>query len=394
MIGWGSTFYVPSTLVRPLVRDLGLSNEMVFGGVTIMLLVSGLVAPTVGRYLDREGAAVVMACGSLVAAVALTVMAMSADWIGYAGAWVMIGVAMPMMLHTAGFVAMAQIAGVAARRPMSVLTLFTGLSATVAWPLTAWLEAELGWRTTLLMFAASHIAICLPLHLWALPRARADQQADAEPAANDAQGASADYERRAVLMTVVAFAGIGFVNWGLPLHLPEVLQAYGLPLASALWVAALTGPFQVSARLADIGWGNRFPARRVAVAAIALMPVALLVLYSGSGTLTAAILFALLWGVSNGLMTVARAAVILEVFGVQRYGALSGRIMMPLNLAFAGAPVFFAALLHRGGLTATLIFAAVLAALSLVAMARLAGLRREASAPAIQRQKPEEAGER
>jgi hypothetical protein len=40
VIGWATTYYVPSTLVGPLMRDLRLSSEMVFGCITLMLLVS------------------------------------------------------------------------------------------------------------------------------------------------------------------------------------------------------------------------------------------------------------------------------------------------------------------------------------------------------------------
>jgi hypothetical protein len=45
MTGWGTTYYLPAVLVGPIEADLRLSREIIFGGVTIMLLVGAVVAP-------------------------------------------------------------------------------------------------------------------------------------------------------------------------------------------------------------------------------------------------------------------------------------------------------------------------------------------------------------
>ena len=53
IIGWGTTFYLPGVLSRTMAADIGVSQEFIFGGVTIMLVVSGLISPTLGHKLIK-----------------------------------------------------------------------------------------------------------------------------------------------------------------------------------------------------------------------------------------------------------------------------------------------------------------------------------------------------
>ena len=71
MIGWGSTYYVPAVLAPALRRDLGLSQEVVFSGVTVMLSVAAAIAPFAGRVMERRGARGPLVLGSLMIAAAL-----------------------------------------------------------------------------------------------------------------------------------------------------------------------------------------------------------------------------------------------------------------------------------------------------------------------------------
>ncbi|MBV9739078.1 MAG: hypothetical protein JOZ30_05530, partial [Hyphomicrobiales bacterium] len=79
IVGWGTSFYLPTILAGDISRDTGLSEEMVYGGVTVMLLVSASLSPWLGRRLDRGGARVIMTVGSLVMALALTLVGLSFD---------------------------------------------------------------------------------------------------------------------------------------------------------------------------------------------------------------------------------------------------------------------------------------------------------------------------
>ena len=66
IVGWGTTYLMPSVLGRDLQRDLGLSPELVFAGITVMFAVSAVCAPRVGKVVDRIGARGLMAAGSVI----------------------------------------------------------------------------------------------------------------------------------------------------------------------------------------------------------------------------------------------------------------------------------------------------------------------------------------
>src|SRR3546814_2899414 len=74
------------------------------------------------------------------------------------------------MLTTPAQIAVTGIAGEKARHALGVLILAGGLTSTIVWPLTGLLQAQWGWRTTTLIYAALMLLICTPLHWAALAR--------------------------------------------------------------------------------------------------------------------------------------------------------------------------------------------------------------------------------
>ena len=78
------------------------------------------------------------------------------------------GIASTLALSTPSSIAIAQVAGPGARRAIAMLAIIGGFASTVFWPLGA-LDAAVGWRGTLLVYAAIHLFACLPVHLLVLP---------------------------------------------------------------------------------------------------------------------------------------------------------------------------------------------------------------------------------
>jgi hypothetical protein len=63
-------------------------------------------------------------------------------------------------------------------------------------------------------------------------------------------------------------------------------------------------------------------------------------------------LFAICYGLSNGLLTIARGIIPLALFGREGYGRTLGLLAGPALVVKAGAPLVFAVLLtHLGGIT-------------------------------------------
>ena len=109
--------------------------------------------------------------------VGLVALSAVSDPYSYLAAWAFLGLAMRMSLYDAAFAALVQVAPSRGRRAISYLTLFGGFASSVFWPIGHALNGEYGWRTTLLVFAAVNLAICLPLHWVGLARRESADEA-------------------------------------------------------------------------------------------------------------------------------------------------------------------------------------------------------------------------
>ena len=68
ILSWGTIFYTPVLILPLIAAERGWSMSFAMGGFSVGLLAAGLVAPYVGRLIDRFGGHVVMTIGSLVGA--------------------------------------------------------------------------------------------------------------------------------------------------------------------------------------------------------------------------------------------------------------------------------------------------------------------------------------
>lgn len=385
IVGWGTTWALPAMLADAISRDIGAPPSVVFAGVSMMLLVNAAAAPVAGPWIDRLGARPILTAGSCLIAVGLGLVSVCQGVTSYFLAWSVLGVGMATALSVPAFAALVEISGRGARRQIATLTLFTGLASTIFWPMMLWLQGFLDWRSMVGAFALLNLLVCLPLHAFLLPRKVAsavtssanDPVSRAEPAA-----LPPETESRAFLLVAIAFAASGAVGWGFSVQLPGLFKSFGLAPATAIWLAALAGPVQVAARAMDMAFGARVSALAVATLALVLLPAGLILLAIVAGLdglddttmLAGMLIFIVAWGSANGLMTVARATVPLELFDPATFGRAMGRLAVTQNIAFAVAPVVMAAALTRIGPLGALLIAAMFALLALVAMIMLARL--------------------
>ena len=122
-----------------------------------------------------------------------------------------------------------------------------------------------------------------------------------------------------------------------------------------------------------IGWADTL----LVYAALNLfvcLPIHWAVLQAAGGDRPAAILFAVLYGASNGLVTIAKGAVPLMLFGTKGYGEVLGVISAPNLILNAAAPLLFALLLGMVSPQVSLLVAGAAAIASTLFMLWLARL--------------------
>lgn len=160
LIGWGTTFDMLGVMGRIVAPDLGLANEVVFAGLTIMMVVSAIVGPATGRWLGRYGAARVLSAASLTFALGLLLLAAANGIVLYASAWVIIGIGGAFGLSAPAYTAVVEREGANGKRVIAILMLFTGLSSAIFWPILSLLNETVGWRLTFLVCAALQFFVC------------------------------------------------------------------------------------------------------------------------------------------------------------------------------------------------------------------------------------------
>lgn len=376
IIAWGTTLYALGVLGGAIAEDTGWSRGLVFAGLTLGLLVSGVVSTRIGHAIDARGGRAVMSAGSVLCAAALSLVALAQHPAVYLAGWAVMGLGMRMSLYDAAFAALVQVAPARGRRAISYLTLFGGFASTVFWPIGHVLTAGIGWRMTLLIYATVNLAVCLPLHWWGLARrepARGAALTRPEGTARpDEQPLEGEARTLAMVLFGIASATSAFVFGAMAVHLPAVLEAGGLSAAVAVTLASLKGVAQVGGRIAEILFGRRLHALDLGRISIGLIPAAFLTLLAGGAGFTAALAFILLFGVANGLFTIVRGAVPLALFGAQGYGAVLGLLATPYLLVNALAPAVLAVIVDLWGYTAAETVLLAMGLMSVAAMEAMA----------------------
>jgi len=375
IVGWGTTYLMPSVLGPHIQDDLGIPSELVFTGITVMFAVGALCSPRIGRIVDRTGARSVMTAGSLVYALALAALSMSQGPVSYLACWAVLGIASSLALSTPSSIAIVQVAGPRARRAIALLTIIGGLASTIFWPVTGVLDVAVGWRQTLLIYAAIHLLACAPIHLLVLPHRPPvhPPSPGATIAAHDM--APAELSRAFLLLSISLSFG-AFVFTGAQVHMIEILHGLGHAPAPALLLASLIGPAQVGIRLFEMMFGHRYSIMNSAVFGSIMLPVGLGLALLAGGGFAVALMFVVAYGMSNGLKAVQRATLPLALFGRAQFGAYMGRLALPQGIVAATSPPAMAAVLSQFGTSAALWVTFAAAIVSLVAMIMLARLAR------------------
>jgi MFS family permease len=343
LISWGSIFYMFSLVMAPLERDLALSRVQVSLAFSLALLVEGLMAYPVGRWIDRGHERVVMTAGSILAAICLGLLSQVETLAGLYALWMGLGAAMAAVLYSPAFALLTRRFPSHFRRAIITLTFLGGLASTVFIPLTAWLMSQLGWRSALLCLALLHLLVCAPLHALTLRGAPVPPSPEPGAAQRLDVGSASEFRhllRSAPFLLIGVFTVLLLsVTTAIPAHMVSLLRENGL---SETWVIALpaaVGVMQVLGRLLLYLFEHRIDLHQVNRLVPLLIPLGLLMLLLAPGTVLGAGLFVAIYGLGNGMLTIVKGTAIAYYVSQRHVATLNGALGLPLALARAAAPL-------------------------------------------------------
>lgn len=335
LISWGILYYAFSVLLVPMQDEFGWSAGAITGAYSLALLISGFLAPTVGRHIDRHGAQGIMTAGSILGTLLLLAWSQVDSLVGFYLVWIGIGIALSGTLYDPAFAAIAPWFRENRGKAMLIITFFGGLASTVFFPLTGWLEVRYGWREAL-MILAGILAIGTMLPHWFVIRAphRSESDRRFRPSSSWRSLVQSIWFRRLSL----AFFLQSFTSAGVTVHMIAYLIDRGVSPTTAAWTAGLIGAAQTGSRVLVTIFERKASTVVLTAMMFATQMIAIFMLVawpSGPTTIAAALLL----GIGKGALTLLRPAILLEHYSVHEFGAVNGSLASVLNMATAGAPV-------------------------------------------------------
>ncbi|MBS0542042.1 MAG: MFS transporter, partial [Proteobacteria bacterium] len=181
---------------------------------------------------------------------------------------------------------------------------------------------------------------------------------------------------------VVAFAGYGLAFSAMSFHLIPVLQERGVQMGVIMAIIALIGPMQVVGRVLLVAGQRHVTTIQLGAGIYFAFPISMAMLAMGISDVYGLILFAILYGVANGLLTILRGMAVPEFIGPEGYGVVSGALTMPTNVMRAAGPLMAAlAWSHTGNYTAVLWGLAVIMLVAAAGFAAAAVLSKKKPSP-------------
>lgn len=383
IMAWGSSYYLPAVLAKPIADDTGWSLTWVVGGLSLGLLVAGLASPHVGRRIHQYGGRPVLIASALLLAAGQLGLALSPNLPVFIAAWLVTGLGMSAGLYDAAFSTLGRLYGQSARQHITTLTLFGGFASTVCWPLSAFFLQELGWRGACVAYAAIQLLVSLGIYLIAIPREPRNGVDDPHIEVIQARDGPSPYPMFILLAATITIGSM--LSTVMSVHLLTVLQTRDITLAAAVALGALVGPSQVGARFIEMLVGRYHHPIWTKVASVSFLALGLSLLWGHFPVIALTLVF---YGAGIGLESIARATLPLVLFGAGNYAPIMGRLARPSLIAQAAAPSIGAELIQGlgpDGALATLVAVACVNVLLVLCLFVAQRARQAASGTAARR---------
>jgi len=341
LITWGLVYYTFPLFVVPMEEELGWSRTAMFGALSAGLLVAGLCSIPVGAWIDRGHARLLMTGGSLLSAILMFAWSRVDSLPMFYVIWLGLGASQSVTLYEPAFAVITRVYGPRFRQAILVMTFVGGLASTFGIPFAQLLIERIDWRHTLVVLAAINLAVAVLIHALFVPGPR-EVAIPIGQSSRSTAGKSplaAAVRMPAFWGLVVAFAGYGLAFSAMSFHLIPLLGERGVETSVVMAIIAIIGPMQVVGRVLLMAGQKHITAVQLGAGIYFAFPVSMAMLAAGISDVYGLILFAVIYGVANGLVTILRGMAVPEFIGPEGYGIVTGALTMPTNVMRAAGPL-------------------------------------------------------
>lgn len=337
LVSWGAIYYSFTLFLEPMEAELGVARTELTGALTLGLLISGIGSLPVGALIDKGHARVLMTVASLIGSALLLAWSQVETMTPFYAIWAALGVVQAATLYEPAFAVLVRTLGDLAPRAIAATTLVAGFASTAFIPLTHVLIQGFGWRGALVGLAAANLIAAL-IHFICLRGQARDVPSPDDEAAPRAGVLRAAVKRAAFWWLTLAFTAGWFTTAAVTFHIIPMLAERGYALAIAVSAVALIGPAQVAGRILVAIVAPSMTLLTTGCIALGLPALGLIFLLTGPEGFWVIAIFAICFGIGNGIATIARATAVAEIIGRAGYGAINGVMNVPVSAARAFAP--------------------------------------------------------
>ena len=344
LISWGLVYYTFPLFIVPMEQELGWARSSMFGALSAGLLTAGLCSIPVGAWIDRGHGRLLMTGGSLLAAILIMVWSRVESLTTFYLLWIGLGACQAVILYEPAFAVITRVYGPRYKQAILLMTFLGGLASTFGIPFAQLLIERIGWRQALEVMAAVNLGVAFLIH-WLFvpgPHEKPVPIAESQPRADGAakkNPLAAAVRVPAFWGLVVAFAGYGLAFSAMSFHLIPLLDERGVPIGVVMAIIALIGPMQVVGRVLLMVGQRHITTIQLGAGIYFAFPISMAMLATGISDVYGLILFAIIYGVANGLVTILRGMAVPEFIGPEGYGVVSGALTMPTNIMRAAGPL-------------------------------------------------------
>lgn len=352
-ISWGIIYYSINVFVVPMEAELGWTRAEIFFS-SFVLLISGVTAIFIGRWIDKHGARLLMTVGSALAALLIMAWAYVDNLQIYYLIWFLLGITAAMVLYDPAFTVIANWFEKRRTLALAIVTFAAGLARTIFLPLSDFLMRTFGWREAIFLLGLLMLVVNVPLHALVLRRRPADLGLEPDGKAIEVHPEAKPFVLRGLTLQetmrnssfwwlVLTFAVYLFSSLAISSNFVAFLADNGYESSWAASLSGWVGIMQVFGRVIFAPMEHRFSAKGVAVLSLVLLVVAYFSLML-STAFWSVLLFIVLFGMGHGAMTLARPSIIAQYYGIREYGKINSTMSFLTSFAGTLGPVTAGAL--------------------------------------------------
>lgn len=350
----GTANFLFGLVLIPIQKDLGSSRALISTAYSVSLVIWGVAGIPAGRLVDRSGARLMMAAGSVLAGTSLLGLALAHSvWQLYLCWGAGIGLAVALSSQQVVYTVVANWFEARIGAAFAVVTALAALSSPVYLPAFGWLVVHTGWRKSLVFAALLFIVVCLPLSALVLRRRPEDigLSRDGRLTGRPLRTAAVTGFPLKVALRRTAFWTLSFSQVGATLpwaaitahQIPFLIGRSFDPVVAATALGAV-GLISIPGRVVLNLAGDRLGPQRLLALSIGLQGSGQLILLLTTN-LVWLLAYVLVFGIAFGSASGLRAALIAEQFGRRSFGAISA-VTGLMTYAFAALGPALAGLVY------------------------------------------------